>query len=145
MTTIAYRNGILAADTRVTIGGSAVGRMIKIARREDGALAFAAGAAGYNHAFLNWFMQGEKEKPPEAKLCDNLIDRGVIVHSEGGMITVFEPDGKFEFSAPYCAIGSGRDIALGVMHHGGSAEQAVEAAIHHDNDTGGSIVVLKHH
>ena len=144
MTTIAYRNGILAADTRAIIGGSTMGSINKIAKNFGGSLAGAGGNAGYNYAFIEWFRNGEEGIPPEAKVTDNALDRGVIFRVDG-KIEVYEPDGKFMIKAPYYALGSGMDVALGAMFMGATAEQAVQAAIAHDNGTGGDVLVLKHH
>lgn len=145
MTTIAYRNGILAADTRCTIAGASSGSINKIARRYGGALAGAAGNAVYNFAFLEWFvLNDEKVDPPKAQRTDDSIDRGIIFFPDG-RIHVYEPDGKFMIKAEYHALGSGTDVALGAMFMGATAEQAVRAAILHDNGTGGEVLVLKHH
>jgi hypothetical protein len=143
MTTIAYRNGILAADTGMSAGGSIVGSVTKIARSEKGDLAGAAGDASYNHDFIAWFVGGEQGNPPEAQEEDKTFDRGVIFRRDG-RIEVFEPRGRFECSAPYYAFGSGRPEALGAMFVGASAEQAVQAAIAHDPYTFGDIDVLSH-
>ena len=143
MTTIAYRAGVLAADTGMTVGGSRLGSIVKIARREDGALAGAAGNAWYSAAFLAWFLGGASGAPPEAKLDQSNIDRGVIFLADG-TIEVFEPGGSFKLTAPYFAFGAGRPEALGAMHAGASAVGAVQAAIEHDEHTFGDITVLLH-
>lgn len=143
MTTIAYRDGILAADTGETAGNSRLGRAVKIVRRADGALAAAAGNAVYAYAFKEWFRRGGEGQPPEAKSENNTFDRGVIFHADG-RIEVFEPGGKFFTAAPYYALGSGRPEALGAMFAGASAIQAIKAAMVHDSDTFGDIAALSH-
>lgn len=143
MTTIAYRDGVIAADTRMCVGDSIVGDVVKIARNSNGDLAGAAGDASYSFAFLNWFTGMESGACPEAKQTDNSIDRGVIFRKNGTII-VYEPHGHFRASAPYFAVGSGRPEALGAMHAGASAEGAVRAAIAHDAYTGGNVTVLRH-
>lgn len=143
MTTIAYRNGILAADTQMATSGSVNGSVIKIARREDGALVGAAGYATYAYAFMQWFLSGEQGDPPKADHSDNNLDRGVIFGSDG-YFRVYEVEGMFVATAPYYAFGGGMDFALGAMHAGAGAKQAIEAAIAHDPNTGGDITVLSH-
>ena len=141
MTTIAYRAGILAADTGVCVGGSRAGYTVKIVRRPDGALAAAAGFAAYCYAFRNWFLSGGD--PPEAKTDTGVMDRGTVFYADG-RIEIFEPGGRFFMTAPYYAMGSGRPEALGAMHYGAGAINAVKAAIAHDNDTFGEISALSH-
>ena len=142
MTTIAYRNGILASDTGTCCGGSMFGHINKIARRENGDMAGAAGGAAYNYAFIEWFKAGEIGSIPEAMETQDSYDRGVIFRSSGE-IEVYEPRGKFVVTADYYALGSGRAEAIGAMHAGADAEGAVRAAIEHDPHSGGRIVVLR--
>jgi ATP-dependent HslUV protease subunit HslV len=143
MTTIAYKDGMLAADTACCQGGVLCGSIVKIVRRDDGDMAGAAGDASYNFAFTTWFLAGEQGAPPEAKEEDRSFDRGVI-YRRSGTIDVFEPRGKFAMNAPFYAFGSGKEPALGAMFAGADAETAIEAAIQFDPHTGGEITVLRH-
>lgn len=142
MTTIAYRDGVLAADTIMCMGGTLIGSTVKIARRMDGAMAGSAGGATYNAAFSLWFLDGEIGPPPKAEQDDHSFDRGVIFRADG-TLEVFEPRGRFSATAPYFAFGSGKELALGAMFAGADAVTAVRAAIAHDPHTGGDITVLK--
>lgn len=142
MTTIAYRDRVLAADTAMCQGGVMVGSVVKIARRNDGDMCGAAGDAAYNAAFRDWFLGGEEGNPPQAKQEEGIFDRGVIFRKAGG-IDVFEPRGKFSVLAPYFAFGSGKEAALGAMFAGADAETAVRAAIQFDPHTGGEITLLR--
>jgi hypothetical protein len=144
MTTIAYRSGVLAADTMLTVSGSYFGRAIKIFKREkDNALAGSCGNADYAAAFSRWFLAGKLDDPPKAEESDKNVDRSVIFLTNGE-IWIFEPGGKFQVYADYFAFGSGMDFALGAMHMGADARQAIEAACKHDPNTGGDITVLRH-
>lgn len=143
MTTIAYRDGTLAADTRATVGDNVLGNVIKIARNSNGDLAGAAGMASYSYTFLKWFTSLETGEPPQAVKDDQTFDRGVIFRKTGQII-VFEPTGRYECTAPYYALGSGRPEALGAMFAGADAETAIKAAAAHDANTGGNITVLRH-
>lgn len=142
MTTIAYRDGVLAADTAVCQGGLMLGSMIKIVRGKNGDLAGSVGDAVFNWAFSTWFLGGEEGPAPEAKQEDS-FDRGVIFR-KSGLIDLFEPRGWFQASAPYFAFGSGREVALGAMFAGADAAVAVEAAIEFDPHSGGTVTVLRH-
>jgi hypothetical protein len=144
MTTIAYRDGVLAADTGVaTEGGSRVGSMVKIVRGPTGNLGGASGTAGYSEAFKRWVLGGEQEPPPEPKSEERYFDKGAVFHADG-KIDIHEPGGRFIVAAPYYAFGSGSPEALGAMFAGADAETAVRAAIAHDTGTHGSVTVLRH-
>lgn len=141
MTTIAYKDGVLAADTAMCQGGSMMGSIVKIARRDDGDMAGAAGNANFNALFIKWFLTGEAGDSPKATESERHMDRGVIFRKAGG-IDVFEVNGAFRCEADYFAFGSGMDYALGAMFAGAGAGTAVHAAIKHDPHSGGNVTVL---
>ena len=141
MTTIAYRSGIIAADTQ-SIGGNAITatNLTKIVRRsKDGALCGASGYLAFVQAFHRWFLGNERGRVPG--FHDG--DRAFIVR-KGKPIEMFESVGSFDYEPEYIAIGSGMEFALGAMHAGASAADAVAAAIAHDPGTGGKVIVLRH-
>lgn len=137
MTTIAYRNGVLAADTAVINGYTKLARAITKAVKHHGCVAAAAGTATYLGAFLRWFEANEVGEPPVAG--DD--DAGMIVRP-GPVVHRYEKGGWFQVTAEYYAIGSGRDHAAGAFFMGANAEQAVRAAIEHDPASGGDVTVL---
>lgn len=143
MTTIAYRDNEIACDSGSSIGDSHVGEITKVVRNSSGDLAGAAGSAAYCHQFREWFCGGESGAAPKAEKADDSIDRGAIFRANGSL-QVFEPRGMCEYSdIEYWAFGSGRPEALGAMHHGATAAEAVAAAIAHDASTHGKIIVLR--
>lgn len=146
MTTIAYRDGVIAADTCMTRGYLVVpGRVRKIARNKLGDLAGVSGDATWAWAFLAWFEAGEEGEMPVARETDDVIDRAVVFRSNAPRdVIVIEPHGRFEHTAPYYAIGSGADVALGAMFEGATPDRAVAAAVAHDGPTRYPIDVLKH-
>lgn len=140
MTIIAYRNGILAADTSTTVDGCVLPGRIKIVRRDDGALIAACGACGYGDAFRAWASAGEVGEPP--KVAD--ASAGVIF-MRGGLVRVFDCDeGAYTIAPPYFALGSGMAFALGALYAGATAEQAAKAAIEHDSKSNGSVMTVAH-
>jgi ATP-dependent protease HslVU (ClpYQ) peptidase subunit len=142
LTTIAYRDGIIAADTRVTFGGRAH-RCTKLYRKTLGAgrnkhdvVLAVAGEASPALLFVDWFGSG-------APIPD-------MLRSHGGDFSclILTPDGLFEadvFCRPervldeFYAIGSGARGALAAMVCGKSAIEAVAVAAVHDIYTGGDI------
>ena|SRR3974390_3360906 len=152
MTTIAYKNGILAADSRSTTdseaGGSRVFLCEKIFRKSvpvDGKLTevllATAGESSAGMVFVDWFGSG-KESPAELFLTGD-ADFTVLV---------LQPDGLYEYDAycrgtkildPFYAIGSGAKAAMGAMHAGASAKRAVEIACKIDPFSAAPIVTEK--
>lgn len=140
MTCIAVRNGIIAADSRVTVSTESGGeRMFKCYKlfRKDGNLIALAGESSPGMVFLDWYGTGKK---PPSSLIDGNADFTALVLKKNGL---------FEFDA-WCryetiierayAVGSGAKVALGAMHMGATAYQAVEAAIAYDPGCGYPIV-----
>lgn len=148
MTTIAYRDGVIAADSRVTVhteaGGTRKHLCTKLYRKKvtEGRKTFdvVIGTAGESFSalvFVDWYGTG---KP----MPDSLRELG-------GDFTclILRPDGLYEADV-YCrpekiiedfyAIGSGSKEAMTAMRCGKSAVEAVRLAAMSDPYTGGRIV-----
>lgn len=149
MTTIAYRKGILAADSQVTFGGDASGaikgtcqklfrKTIKSGRKTRTVILATAGESSPGMVFVDWYGTGGA-RPDLLKDTDFTC-------------LVLEPDGLYEVDslcrperilAPFYAIGSGAKAALAAMHCGKSAREAVAIAAKLDPYTGGRIVSMR--
>lgn len=134
MTTIAYKDGIVAYDSLVTAGGTVIYDDFDKKRERDGVLFFGAGSTADIELLISAYF-GE---PPG---CD--LDARAIAVREGKLsLLVFESGRVFESEVlpdrPY-AIGSGQDHALTALDMGASALQAVEMAVKRDTGTGGKI------
>ena len=133
MTSIAYRDGILAADSQTTVeseaGGARRFRCEKLYRKttKEGAEAIiaTAGESAPALVFLDWYGTGKRPPP---RLLEGNADFTCLV---------LRRDGLWEYDAwcrgdkvlePFYAIGSGAKAALGAMHMGASAEEAVRVA-----------------
>lgn len=147
MTTIAYRGGVLAADSRLTVdngSGSRKHTCRKLFRKRvtEGKKSFdvviaTAGESSPGMVFVDWYGTG---KPvPD-----------LFLHLGGDFLClVLTPSGLFEYDV-YCrgelieedfyAVGSGAQAALAAMHCGKSAIEAVRVAARIDSYTGGRIV-----
>jgi|DEB19_MinimDraft_2_1074335.scaffolds.fasta_scaffold70073_1 ATP-dependent HslUV protease subunit HslV len=139
MTTIAYRDGIIAADTLTTSSGGILSRAsVKIGGR-GGVLWCTSGDSAWGKAFRDWIstgMKGEVERPEEGS--------GATIFLPNGDIVVYHINGyELRLGLPFWAEGSGADFAIGAMQVGATAEQAVAAAMAWDHRTGGEIKVLK--
>lgn len=138
MTTIAYRNGILAADGRSTSGHLIVNdKTTKIHRLSDGALFALAGNDAYEAPMLHALEDGGPL--PEYKFDNDGGFIAVLVEVDGTLKT-YEGEGEFSFvTADFAAFGSGADFAYGAMEMGAGAEEAVTVACRRDKNSGGAI------
>lgn len=139
MTTIAYRAGVLAADSLVTSNNLRDGHVQKI-RRFGPLLVAAAGSASLGHQFFDWVGAGIKGPSPFQGVEGG--GNGFIVMPDD-LIVVWGTKGPWTLRAPFWACGSGQDLALGAMRAGCSADVAVLAAIDHDIYSGAPVHVLR--
>ena len=134
MTTIAYKDGILASDSLISNScGVAVGKMCKVAKGKS-TVGAAAGVYGDVVAFLAWVTDHDCDMAKRPKFEGAL--NGLIVYSDGALICI---DGNFAPGAlgvDVAAIGAGLELALGAMAAGASAEQAVAIACDLDLSSG---------
>lgn len=141
MTTIAYKDGVMASDAALNSGDTCVGGVSKSARRDDGALCGGSGDTSRIRAILTWFLAGEDAKNKPDFGTDNDV-QALIVRPDGA-IEWHDNIGFTSVVAPFFAIGSGRDFALAAMYCGASAERAVECAAVFDKHTSGPVTVRK--
>lgn len=138
MTTIAVRDGVLAADTLFTCNGSRDHYTTK-AWRIGGVLAAACGPSTHIHAFRSWVVGGMEGPSPYAGASDS--GNGIVV-APGHPIILAGSGGLAPVIADFYALGSGESFAIGAMEMGATAEEAVRIAAKRDTATGGEITVL---
>lgn len=130
MTTIAYRDGIMAADSRAYAGDKIpIGEKVKIRRLEDGTLIGASSTlAGGTKWVLDWFEAGCPAKAGESELLPDKFD--LLVAYPNGELYIANDHAVLQgpLIASFLAIGSGEEYALGALQHGANAVQAVTAA-----------------
>jgi len=149
MTTIVYRDGILAADSRAYSGAQTpIGTKHKIGALSDGTLvAISTTMPGLSERVMQFLEAGlaggyEDNAGPEPDvLRDNFTM--LLVDPEG---QVFYASNSMMLSGPLeaeCfAIGSGCEYALGAMYAGADAVSAVQAAIKGDPYTGYPVISI---
>ena len=118
MTTIAYKDGVLAADTRVTAGTTIFPNESKIVE--------GVGIAGSWEAVCA--LRNGQAMPKKG--WEALTVAGTMFDS-GGEQTL--PEGDF------WAIGSGAHFALGAMAMGATPEEAVKIAARYDTGTNDTV------
>lgn len=139
MTTIAYRDGILAGDTLIADEEVRFpGHARKVFRLRDGSLLGLCGDLAQIQAFMGWLRKGTPGECPPFDKSDAMIVRPdrVLIFCEGGRFSTLS-------GMPYVALGSGRLLALGCLWHGGTAVEAVRAGIAHDIASGGKVHTVR--
>jgi ATP-dependent HslUV protease subunit HslV len=145
LTTIAYRDGVLAADSLVTTNTHRDGIVVKITKRGP-FLAAACGSWPTCLRFLDWFRAGMPiERAPDMSGGDD-DKRGACGHifMPDHLVLTASASGWSRRRAEYYATGTGADYAYGAMAMGASAEDAVRAALKFDTTSGGNVVTLRH-
>lgn len=149
MTTIVYRDRIMASDSLLSDGdGNGWATCSKI-KKVKGWLIGAAGDFDATEAFMAKFDPTSIEENryiplyPQAGTKDE--DFESIVVSPKGKIYLVSTTGIFGTvkSYGYIAIGSGSYVALGAMFAGADARTAIRAATRHSAGTGGRIKILR--
>jgi 20S proteasome alpha/beta subunit len=150
MTTIVYRNRVMAADSRAYSGhATPIGSKQKIAVLGNGALiGVSTTQPGLAEAVINYFEE-------LATIDDRPEGSAIHVPEFTAALSVLlvNPDGTVMFAsdslmlagpitADFFAIGSGAEYALGALSCGVSAEDAVRMAIEHDPFSGFPVTSL---
>lgn len=145
MSTIAYRDGIIAADTLASTGNKTMTGVRKIGRTDRFLFGLAGRFSGV-HRIYNWVKEIEKDTSPHDfyKHMESLETLGLdatvlLVEKDGTIWTMTDDGGVCKVAATYESIGSGQDFALGAMYVGASASDAIEAACNFDPYSGGEV------
>ncbi|WP_256806485.1 proteasome subunit beta [Pseudomonas kurunegalensis] len=139
MTTIAYKDGVIAYDSRQTRSGSIVSDDCQKLTVVDGVSFFLSGAVCDEKALIAAYFGTPSPVPVECS--------GYVV--DGGRLQIVGHDDKTGVwrqgldPANPDAIGSGSAYALAAMDMGASAEEAVRAAMKRDIYTGGKVRTMR--
>lgn len=142
MTTIVYRDGVMAADSRAYAGNKQpVGTKVKIYRLADGSL---FGASSSKVGQCDKFRRIVEEHGVNANLKEAVLVQAIVVKLDGS-IFYFNDEDAFSgpISAPFISIGSGEQYAYGALMMGADAVKALEIASCCDVWTGGPIITLR--
>lgn len=144
MTTIAYFQGKMAADTQMTIGNCAM-QTEKIYGIPGLGVIGVAGAGSIMSRVLEWWANGCEGEAP--KLSEEERNReltcGALLVTEDGVFILEDGIYPNVVKQDYVAIGSGSDFAMAAMAMGKSAEEAIREAMRHDIYTGGTVDVIE--
>lgn len=127
MTTLAYRDGILAADTVLMPSGWSVQ---KVYRLPDGGVVGGCGLWRAVYAGIQWLVSGEQGDPPDMEDASLLI-----VRPDGVVWAVQNAFPAFPLMDTMVTMGCGGDAALAAMKMGKTAPEAVALATAVDTQT----------
>lgn len=137
MTTLAYRAGVLAADSLCRVGDwNAPYSIEKLFRMKDGSVCGVCGNYTEAIAFINWLNAKKADSRPS-------LTGATVVQMTADGVVVHESEGCYPVKGEFGAWGSGLPVALGALHMRATAEEAVRVAALVDEGTGGAIVSMK--
>ncbi|WP_316235043.1 MULTISPECIES: hypothetical protein [unclassified Bradyrhizobium] len=136
MTTLAYRDGELATDSRITIDNMIVSdRRKKVHRLRDGSIVAWSGSVQDANVLLR-AMRKREEMPKLAEIS-------ALQLKPDGTLWLYEGEAWVKQDPGYYATGSGSPYAFAAMDAGASAKEAVRIAIKRDASSGGRVQSLK--
>ena len=148
MTTAAFRDGVLAADSQATTDDGVRTRYEKLVRLRSvvspirGEVLLACAGDVYPALlFRDWLETGAGPGLHDRGV-DRLEDFEALIVHKSGLYTANRLCRIDRVLETFWAIGSGRAIALGAMERGATARQAVQAAAKWDAYTSGPVRAL---
>lgn len=144
MTTIVYRDKVLAGDRRAYAGDSKpVGNKTKVHRLSDGTLFGCSSACVGADAILRRWVEGGCIPPATSDLKPDAFEL-LLIRGDG---RVFYAKDNLDLTGPldceFIAIGSGDRYAMGALAMGANARRAVEVATELDAWTGNGVDVIR--
>lgn len=131
MTTIAYRDGVMAADSGCFNDGLYEGEVDKIWTLPSIGLLGCCGEYGTILKVVDWLTAGG-DPAYKLRLSRDSEFAGLLVKTCGQVLHYQLRLRPLPITANFHAIGSGRKIAIGAMAAGATAKHAVEIACYYD-------------
>jgi len=149
MTTIAYRDGIMAGDSRAWSGDKhPIGSKSKVFKIGDFLIGISSSKVGEPTCFLHLLVEHLGTGSSDLTRINADREYGVqaLVVDKAGDAYYWDDGQAFSgpLKADYYAIGSGEQTALAAMVLGRSAVEAVELAIQLDPWTGGKVETVSY-
>jgi len=162
MTTVVYRDGVLAADSQLNdmneaASATIIGTCEKVYELNSGALLGTAGdgdAREVIHILTDIGTRAQIDYLTKELLTGTETGfRGILVLPEDGSVWFIDIEyekeeqrwtaGVMECLDDFCSVGSGSQAAMGAMHAGANAIDAVFAAIEVDPLSGGEVQYME--
>jgi ATP-dependent protease HslVU (ClpYQ) peptidase subunit len=143
MTTVACRDGVIAADSQETIGKVSTGvNCKKVFRLKNGCVIGFAGEVAQWESFLKQMNDALKDQVvndlPEIKGCKGVT----AILTDGVYIYVWSKGWEQPQKGGYFAIGNGMFYAIAAMKAGADAREAAKVGAEMDIYSGGRIQSL---
>ena len=140
MTTIAYKDGILAADSRLTTGSTIVASHYnKVRKLDDGRIVAAVGNVAKHDDYIKQLASGEIHNN---KLDDDGTDAIIVLYED--RLEAHYNDGIIIYGLnEFYAFGSGSTAALAAMHMGLTAIESVKFASKLDVYTNDVVLAMR--
>lgn len=144
MTTVAFRDGIMASDSRYSETSVGATRGPKIFKKKVGKKEVIIGISGDVFAamlFVDWY--GSNNADLHKTLTEMTDDNFFVMIWDGKrLLEANRYCRPTEIEEPYYAIGSGGVHAITAMDCGKTAEQSISFAIKRDINSGGRVIVM---
>lgn len=146
MTTVAFRDGVMASDSRGVDSSVGIVKLQKLFRKKMKGKEHIIGVAGHWEAallFVDWYGTNDTSladrigKLPADSSFDIMIWTGKKLLTSDAMMRLTE------WNEDYYAIGSGGAYAITAMDCGKTAAQAIQMAMKRDIHTGGRVVTMR--
>jgi len=146
MSTICYKDGIIAGDTMMSFNSELCNGVKKVGRLDDYLFGFV-GHLAIMHRMYAWIdLIPDDVAPQDFYLhLEDMPDMGelsgtvMLVGKDRRIWSIGSDGSSLRLTGEYEAIGSGSTYALGALHAGKSAEESVKTAMHYDAYTGGNV------
>jgi ATP-dependent HslUV protease subunit HslV len=134
VTTIAYCDGVLAADTQMTCSDGSRWRVTKLERLPDGSIVGFSGDSKLIPRLVRWISRGmtARNRP---RFKDDDVAEVLLVKPDGTVWLVDTSLVPERITSAQAAIGSGGPYAMGAMACGRDAEAAVNIACLFDSSS----------
>lgn len=132
MTVIAFKDGTMAADTRVSFGNEAI-RATKLVRMQDGGVAGGCGLWSAAYAALRYLETGGPYDDEHANNLPNIKDACILIARPDGSLWLLEDRfPAYPILDKSAAFGCGSAAAIMAMRLGQSAPAAVAQVTRQD-------------
>ena len=145
MTVIAYRDGVVAADSQETMWDGRIQQCTKLFKVND-SIVCTAGDSYTGLIYLEWYKKGANpEYIPDLSMVDISEDFECLVIEKENIYTInrFFQSYEIEMTEGFFALGCGAGYAMAAMEMGANAKEAVRVAIKYDAYCGGKIQTIK--
>lgn len=154
MTTIAFKNGVIASDSRVTVESEAGGARnfdtkklfrakVDIKGTQQEVILATAGESAPGSLFVEHWSTGKSLAEIRELFTYSEADFTILVVTAQGLFEVDKWCVLEPVYEPFYAIGSGSKLAMGAMEAGVSAQRAVEIACKRDPYTAPPVVTMR--